>query len=106
MSYLQLGGGVSHELCTTGCGIRPGAPIISQDVDGPFQLIGLSAGSQPCRLHTMRNRLNDDPPLFIDVFPYITWIMNVISASVVPHAFPGKLMLTEGGSSMYPHFLM
>ncbi|KPI94987.1 hypothetical protein RR46_11991 [Papilio xuthus] len=95
-----LGEGVSHELCTTGCGIRPGAPIISQDVDGIFQLIGLSAGSQPCRIHTMRSRLNDDPPLFIDVFPYVTWIMNVISASVVPRAFPGKLMLTEGGSSI------
>ncbi|XP_014366964.2 uncharacterized protein LOC106717595 [Papilio machaon] len=96
----SLGGGVSHELCTTGCGIRPGAPIISQDVDGSFQLIGLSAGSQPCRIHTMRSRLNDDPPLFIDVFPYVTWIMNVISASIVPRPFPGKLMLTEGGSSI------
>ncbi|XP_068626500.1 uncharacterized protein [Battus philenor] len=92
--------GISHALCTSGCGIRPGAPIVSHDTDGPFQLIGLSAGSELCTRHIMRSRLNEAPPLFIDVYPYVTWIMNVISASVVPRSFPGNFMLVEGGTSL------
>ncbi|CAK1602233.1 unnamed protein product [Parnassius mnemosyne] len=91
---------MTHVLCTTGCGIRPGAPIVSHDSDGMFQLIGVSAGSEPCSHHSRRNRMNDEPPLYIDVYPYVTWIINVVTASVMPHPYPANFMLVEGGSGI------
>lgn len=39
--FQKLGSeGVTHVLCTSGCGVRPGAPIISQNSQGSFELIG------------------------------------------------------------------
>lgn len=32
--------GVTHMLCSSGCGVRSGAPIVSQNMEGAFELIG------------------------------------------------------------------
>uniref|UniRef100_A0A2A4K1I3 Peptidase S1 domain-containing protein n=1 Tax=Heliothis virescens TaxID=7102 RepID=A0A2A4K1I3_HELVI len=92
--------GVTHVLCTSGCGVRPGAPIISHSVDGPYELIGIAAGGAPCNRRSMRKRLNNEPPLYIDVYPYITWIMNVITAYHLPKPYPQNFMQVEAGPSL------
>ncbi|KAJ8736284.1 hypothetical protein PYW08_006940 [Mythimna loreyi] len=89
--------GVTHVLCSSGCGVRAGAPIISHAVDGPFELIGVTAGGAPCRRRAMRRRLNNEPPLYIDVYPYNAWIMNVITAHHLPKPYPLNVKLAEGG---------
>ncbi|CAB3237838.1 unnamed protein product [Arctia plantaginis] len=90
--------GVTHVLCSSGCGVRPGAPIITHTMEGRFELMGLAAGGAPCSHRSMRRRLNDEPPLYIDVFPYASWIINVISAHKIPKAYPETFQLTDGGS--------
>ncbi|XP_059051079.1 uncharacterized protein LOC131845932 [Achroia grisella] len=92
--------GVTHVLCSSGCGVRPGAPIVSQTVDGAFELIGIAAGGGACSRRSMRRRLNREPPLYIDVYPYSTWIINVITAHQLPQPYPHNFMLLEGGSSV------
>ncbi|XP_047545165.1 uncharacterized protein LOC125077296 [Vanessa atalanta] len=100
----QLGSeGVTHVLCSSGCGIRPGAPIVSHALEGTFQLIGIAAGSAPCARRSMRKRLNREPPLYIDVYPYVSWIINYISAHVLPRPYPENFMLMEGGTSIGIH---
>ncbi|CAH0695266.1 unnamed protein product [Spodoptera exigua] len=89
--------GVTHVLCSSGCGVRPGATIISHSSDGPFELIGLAAGGAPCHRRSMRRRLNNEPPLYIDVFPYNNWIMNVITAHHLPKPYPNNFMLADAG---------
>ncbi|CAH2050604.1 unnamed protein product, partial [Iphiclides podalirius] len=79
--------------------MRPGAPVVSHDVEGPFNLIGLAAGSEPCQQPAMRRRLNDEPPVYIDVYPYVRWIRGVISASLLPRPYPENFIIAEGGSS-------
>ncbi|CAG9581578.1 unnamed protein product [Danaus chrysippus] len=95
--------GVTHVLCSSGCGIRPGAPIVSHAAEGTFQLIGIAAGGAPCSRRSMRRRLNKEPPLYIDVYPYVTWIINFISAHVLPRPYPEHFMLVEGGTSIGIH---
>lgn len=87
-------------LCSSGCGIRPGAPIVSHAVEGTFQLIGIAAGGAPCARRSMRRKLNREPPLYIDVYPYASWIINYITAHVLPRPYPENFMLAEEGSSM------
>lgn len=93
--------GVTHVLCSSGCGVRPGAPIITHTMEGRFELMGLAAGGAPCSHRSMRRRLNDEPPLYIDVFPYASWIINVISAHKIPKAYPETFQLTDGGSRKF-----
>ncbi|XP_063395740.1 uncharacterized protein LOC134680558 [Cydia fagiglandana] len=95
--------GATHVLCTSGCGVRPGAPIASHSPDGEFELIGLSAGYAPCTRSGMRRRLNDDPPIYIDVFPYVTWIVNIVAAHVIPKAYPSNFKLVDGRSGLSVH---
>ncbi|XP_026739301.1 uncharacterized protein LOC113502122 [Trichoplusia ni] len=95
--------GVTHVLCSSGCGVRAGAPIISHTIDGPYELIGVAAGGAPCHRRSMRRRLNTEPPLYIDVYPYITWITNVITAHHLPKSYPQNFMLVDAGSSMGIH---
>ncbi|XP_063899108.1 uncharacterized protein LOC110375867 [Helicoverpa armigera] len=92
--------GVTHVLCTSGCGVRPGAPIVSHSIDGPYELIGIAAGGAPCSRRAMRRRLNNEPPLYIDVYPYTTWIMNLITAYHLPKPYPQNVMLLEAGPSV------
>ncbi|XP_075983614.1 uncharacterized protein LOC142981495 [Anticarsia gemmatalis] len=92
--------GVTHVLCTSGCGVRPGAPIITHSADGRFELIGLAAGGAPCTRRSMRRRLNAEPPLYIDVFPYNTWLMNLITAHKVPKPYPQQFQLVQGGGGV------
>ncbi|CAH2102333.1 unnamed protein product [Euphydryas editha] len=100
----QLGSeGVTHVLCSSGCGIRPGAPIVSHALEGTFQLIGIAAGGAPCARRSMRRKLNREPPLYIDVYPYASWIINYITAHVLPRPYPENFMLAEEGSSMGIH---
>ncbi|XP_049878481.1 uncharacterized protein LOC126375542 [Pectinophora gossypiella] len=87
--------GVTHVLCTSGCGVRPGAPIISHAAAGAFELIGLAAGGAPCSRRSMRRRLNVDPPVFIDIYPYFAWVINVITAHILPNPYPHTFILTD-----------
>ncbi|VVC94886.1 unnamed protein product [Leptidea sinapis] len=80
--------GVTHVLCSSGCGIRPGAPIISHALEGTFQLMGIAVGGAACTRRSMRNRINKELPLFIDVYPYVNWIINFISAQILPRPYP------------------
>ena len=93
--------GVTHVLCSSGCGIRSGAPLISHAKEGPFQLMGIAVGGAPCIRRSMRRRLNREPPLYIDVYPYVTWIINYITAFVLPRPYPENFMLMESGSSTF-----
>ncbi|KOB68210.1 Uncharacterized protein OBRU01_18653 [Operophtera brumata] len=77
---------MTHVLCSTGCGVRAGTPIVSHNAEGPFELIGIAAGSAPCVNQSMRRRLTTDPPFYIDVYPYNTWITNFITAYELPLA--------------------
>ncbi|XP_028041382.1 uncharacterized protein LOC114251357 [Bombyx mandarina] len=95
--------GVTHVLCSSGCGVRPGAPIVSQNVDGGFELIGVAAGGAPCTRRSMRRKLISEPPLYIDVYPYNNWIVNVVTANKLPKPYSQNFMLVEGGSSMGIH---
>ncbi|XP_072941110.1 uncharacterized protein [Epargyreus clarus] len=95
--------GVTHVLCSSGCGVRPGAPIVSHAAEGTFQLIGIAAGGAACSRRSMRRKLNVEPPLYIDVYPYVTWIINVITAHVMPRPYPDNFMLVEGGPSIGIH---
>ncbi|CAH1639775.1 unnamed protein product [Spodoptera littoralis] len=100
--------GVTHVLCSSGCGVRPGATIISHSSDGPFELIGVAAGGAPCHRRSMRRRLNNEPPLYIDVFPYTNWIMNVITAHHLPKPYPQNFKLVDAGPGIpkiIPFFL-
>nr|XP_049692378.1 uncharacterized protein LOC110375857 [Helicoverpa armigera] len=92
--------GVSNALCTSGCGVRPGAPIISHAVDGAYELIGIAVGGSPCTRRSMRRRLNVEPPIYIDVYPYVAWIMNVIMAFQVPNPYPLNVMQLDSGPSV------
>lgn len=96
---------ISQLLCTSGCGVRPGAPIITQAADGRLELLGLAVGGEDCTENYMRNQLNTDPPIYVDVFPYVNWIMNVISAFHIPKAYPHTFQLVDGGASEY-HFIL
>ncbi|CAF4794957.1 unnamed protein product [Pieris macdunnoughi] len=89
--------GVTHVLCTSGCGIRPGAPIVTHATEGTVQLMGVAAGSAPCIRRSMRNRLNKEPPLYIDVYPYVSWIINFVTASILPRPYPENFKLVDGG---------
>jgi hypothetical protein len=91
--------GVTHVLCSSGCGVRPGAPIISQSSEGMFEVMGLAAGGASCARRSMRHRLNTEPPLYIDVYPYVTWIVNVVTANLLPRPYSHNFKLVEGGSS-------
>ncbi|XP_034832639.1 uncharacterized protein [Maniola hyperantus] len=95
--------GVTHVLCSSGCGMRPGAPLISHAMEGTFQLIGIAVGGAPCIRRAMRKRLNKEPPVYIDVYPYVPWIINFITGNVLPRPYPDNFMLVEGGSSMGIH---
>lgn len=88
-------------LCTSGCGIRPGAPIVTHATEGTVQLMGVAAGSAPCSRRSMRNRLNKEPPLYIDVYPYVSWIINFVTANILPRPYPEHFKLVDGGSSKY-----
>ncbi|XP_050666759.1 uncharacterized protein LOC126966641 [Leptidea sinapis] len=92
--------GVTHVLCSSGCGIRPGAPIISHALEGTFQLMGIAVGGAACTRRSMRNRINKELPLFIDVYPYVNWIINFISAHILPRPYPETFMMVDGGSRM------
>ncbi|KAL4716885.1 hypothetical protein ACJJTC_012696 [Scirpophaga incertulas] len=92
--------GVTHVLCSSGCGMRSGAPIISHTSEGMFEVVGLTAGGASCARRSMRRRLNIEPPLYIDVYPYTTWIVNVITANMLPQPYSHNFKLVEGGSSM------
>ncbi|CAG9796487.1 unnamed protein product [Diatraea saccharalis] len=99
---LRLGSeGVTHVLCSSGCGVRPGSPIISHSADGTFEVIGLTAGGAACSRRAMRRRLNTEPPLYIDVYPYATWIINVITAFILPRPYSHNFKLVdEAGPTM------
>lgn len=90
--------GITHALCTSGCGVRPGAPIATKSSLGAYELVGIVAGGAPCTKRAMRRRLNDDPPLYIDVYPYMAWIINVITAYIIPGAYPQNFMLASSGN--------
>ncbi|RVE48143.1 hypothetical protein evm_007203 [Chilo suppressalis] len=92
--------GVTHVLCSSGCGVRPGSPIISHSSEGTFEVIGLTAGGAACSRRSMRHRLNTEPPLYIDVYPYVTWIINVITAHMLPRPYSHNFKLVDGGPSM------
>ncbi|CAH4031275.1 unnamed protein product [Pieris brassicae] len=92
--------GVTHVLCTSGCGIRPGAPIVTHATEGTVQLMGVAAGSAPCIRRSMRNRLNKEPPLYIDVYPYVSWIINFVTANILPRPYPENFKLVDGGPSV------
>ncbi|KAG6462336.1 hypothetical protein O3G_MSEX013194 [Manduca sexta] len=91
--------GVTHVICSSGCGVRPGAPIITHNADGAFELIGVAAGGAPCSRRSMRRRLIRESPLYIDIYPYMTWIINVITANKLPLPYSNNFMLVEGGPS-------
>ncbi|XP_073957095.1 uncharacterized protein [Choristoneura fumiferana] len=95
--------GVTHVLCSSGCGVRPGAPIVSHNLDGQFELIGVAAGSAPCSRSSMRRRLNSEPPVYIDIYPYLTWLVNVITAHTIPLAYPQNFKLVDGQSGIGIH---
>ncbi|XP_028178178.1 melanization protease 1-like, partial [Ostrinia furnacalis] len=98
---MKLGSeGVTHVLCSSGCGVRPGAPIVSHSPEGMFEVLGIAAGGAACSRRSSRRRLNSEPPLYIDVYPYITWIINVITAHVLPRPYSHNFKLVEGGSSI------
>lgn len=63
--------------------------------------MGIAVGGAPCSRRSMRRRLNREPPLYVDVYPYVTWIMNYITAHVLPRPYPENYMLMEGGSSTF-----
>lgn len=88
---------LTQALCSTGCGVRNGAPIIKQAEQGSFELIGLTAGGAPCSNRSMRRRLNDEPPIYVDIYPYRNWIINVITAHILPYPFPQNFILTRDG---------
>ncbi|XP_049878543.1 uncharacterized protein LOC126375582 [Pectinophora gossypiella] len=90
--------GITHALCSSGCGIRPGAPIISHATTGAFELMGISLGGGVCVDHAMRDQFNPNPPMYIDVYPYVTWITNIITAHVIPLPYP-KSMRRSGTSN-------
>ncbi|XP_053614879.1 uncharacterized protein LOC128677794 [Plodia interpunctella] len=92
--------GVTHVLCTSGCGVRPGAPVLSHCMDGTFELIGVAAGGGACSRRTMRRRLIKEPPLFIDVYPYVSWIINVVTAHELPKPYPHNFKLASTGTGM------
>lgn len=64
-----------------------------------FKIMGVAAGGAACSRRSSRRRLNNEPPLYIDVYPYITWIINVITAHVLPRPYSHNFRLVEGGSS-------
>ncbi|KAI5630821.1 hypothetical protein NE865_16467 [Phthorimaea operculella] len=95
--------GVTHVLCTSGCGVRSGAPILAHAADGPFELIGINAGGAPCRSRANRRRLNPQPPIYIDIYPYTQWISNVVTAHIMPRPYPEHFQLTDfGGYQVHP----
>ncbi|CAB3256466.1 unnamed protein product [Arctia plantaginis] len=89
---------LSQFLCTSGCGMRPGTPIISHAPDGRFEVIGIAVGGSRCVDHEMRRSFNENPPFYIDVYPYVPWIINVINAHKIPKPYPEHFQLLEGGS--------
>lgn len=98
--------GVTHALCSSGCGVRRGAPIIRHSEEGIFELIGIAAGGAPCSNRSMRRRLNDDPPTYIDIFPYRNWIINVVTAHLLPYAYPQNFQLMNDGLGKYYYFII
>ncbi|XP_041975774.1 uncharacterized protein LOC121730702 [Aricia agestis] len=92
--------GVTHVLCSSGCGVRPGSPIISHTFEGTFEVLGLAAGGGPCTRRSMRNRLNREPPLYVDVYPYTSWIINYITAQILPRPYPDNFVLADHGTRM------
>lgn len=85
--------------------MRSGAPIISHTVDGRFEVIGLAVGDSRCVDHEMRRSFNENPPFYIDVYPYVPWITNVINAHNIPKPYPEHFRLLEGGSRKYSIYI-
>lgn len=92
---------MTHVLCSSGCGIRNGAPIVSHTSEGSFELIGIAAGGATCSRRSMRRRFISEPPLYIDVYPYVNWMINVITANTLPQPYSHNFMLVDGGPGTY-----
>lgn len=77
--------------------MRPSTPVISHAEDGRFELIGLSVGGPLCSHRSMRRRFNENPPFYIDIYPYVQWVINVLTAHKLPKPYPQHFQLVQGG---------
>lgn len=75
--------------------MRPGAPLVSHGSNGMFELVGISSTSGLCIEDAHRTAYNDPPAIWIDIYPYNTWIINVITAHVMPMPYPSSFKLTR-----------
>lgn len=98
---LQVGGGITHIFCTTGCSMRTGAPLVVHASNGLFELVGISSASGICIKETDRTAFNDPPVIWIDIYPFNTWIINVVTAHVMPLPYPNTFGLSHSDDGKY-----
>lgn len=103
---LQVGGGITHIFCTTGCSMRTGAPLVVHASNGLFELVGISSTSGICIKETHRTAFNDPPVIWIDIYPFNTWIINVVTAHVMPLPYPNTFKLSHSDEGKYIKYFL
>lgn len=81
--------------------MRTGTPLVLHATNGLFELVGISARSGLCAEETQRIAFNDPPAIWIDIYPYNSWIVNIITAHVMPLHYPNTLLLTQYDDGKY-----
>lgn len=81
--------------------MRTGTPLVLHASNGLFELVGISATSESCVEETQRTAFNDPPAIWIDIYPYKTWIINVITAHIMPLHYPNTFKLTQSDDGKY-----
>lgn len=81
--------------------MRTGAPLVLHASNGLFELVGIASSSGICVDDIQRTTFNDPPAIWIDIYPYNTWIVNVITAHVMPLPYPNNFKLTQNDDGKF-----